>query len=184
MRTYGNPPISEEEYNKRLDEIRAKGASIPLMADTPDEEKEKNLEAWGKVQKEITEFQDKYTLNPPEKSYVITKIGMCGGACPFQVEALTDDGKEVYARFRSGFLRVDIDGVTIYAKQLDYGEDEDHSIEFYKSTGLNEEQAKSAQRSNELMKLMNGGYVSYLGTMSYEQLVEATKGYIEWPNQD
>lgn len=38
----------------------------------------------------------------------ITKILGCGGACPFQFDALTDDGRMVYGRYRHGRLSVQI----------------------------------------------------------------------------
>lgn len=36
----------------------------------------------------------------------ITKIINHGGACPFQIDALTDDGRMIYGRYRHGYLRV------------------------------------------------------------------------------
>lgn len=29
-----------------------------------------------------------------------------GGACPFQIDALTDDNRRIYGRYRHGYLRV------------------------------------------------------------------------------
>ena len=36
----------------------------------------------------------------------ITKILNYGGACPFQIDALTDDNRRIYGRYRHGYLRV------------------------------------------------------------------------------
>ncbi len=36
----------------------------------------------------------------------ITKILGHGGACPFQIDALTDDDRLIYGRYRHGYLRV------------------------------------------------------------------------------
>ena len=36
----------------------------------------------------------------------VVKIESEGGACPYQVEAVTDDNRPVYARYRHGHLRV------------------------------------------------------------------------------
>lgn len=38
----------------------------------------------------------------------IVKIESEGGACPYQIEALTDDNRPVYVRFRHGHGRVEI----------------------------------------------------------------------------
>lgn len=38
----------------------------------------------------------------------ITKILNHGGACPFQIDALTDDDRLIYGRYRHGYLRVHI----------------------------------------------------------------------------
>jgi hypothetical protein len=35
----------------------------------------------------------------------IAKIDYAGGACPYQLEATTDDGKWLYIRYRGGMLR-------------------------------------------------------------------------------
>ena len=35
----------------------------------------------------------------------IKTILLAGGACPYQLEALTDDGKWLYIRYRNGMLR-------------------------------------------------------------------------------
>lgn len=36
----------------------------------------------------------------------ITKILNYGGSCPFQIDALTDDDRRIYGRYRHGYLRV------------------------------------------------------------------------------
>lgn len=36
----------------------------------------------------------------------IARIDSMGGACPFQIEAYTDDDREVYVRYRWGHLRI------------------------------------------------------------------------------
>ncbi len=38
----------------------------------------------------------------------ITKILGYGGACPFQIDALTSDDRLIYGRYRNGYLRVRI----------------------------------------------------------------------------
>ena len=36
---------------------------------------------------------------------VLKTIHIAGGACPYQLEATTDDGKWFYLRYRNGMLR-------------------------------------------------------------------------------
>ena len=36
----------------------------------------------------------------------ITKILGYGGSCPFQIDALTDDNRKIYGRYRGGRVRV------------------------------------------------------------------------------
>lgn len=36
----------------------------------------------------------------------IAKILNHGGSCPFQIDALTDDDRMIYGRYRNGYLRV------------------------------------------------------------------------------
>jgi hypothetical protein len=35
----------------------------------------------------------------------VTKIIYSGGFCPYQLEALSSDGREIYLRYRGGYLR-------------------------------------------------------------------------------
>lgn len=48
----------------------------------------------------------------------IVHIREFGGACPTQLEGETDQEQSVYARFRHGFLRVDVNGETVFHKCL------------------------------------------------------------------
>lgn len=45
---------------------------------------------------------------------VVAKVTNAGGACPFQVEGVTDKGEEVYARYRWGNLRVEVNREIVY----------------------------------------------------------------------
>jgi len=52
----------------------------------------------------------------------VIKIKQTCYACPSQWEGMTDDGKDVYIRFRWGSLRLDIDGKTV--AEMNVGDDD------------------------------------------------------------
>jgi len=186
-RLLGNPPdqITEEEKEQRIQEIMDAQRELVRPQVDADEKSDRNyLLKVGELEAKIVEIEKKYPDLPPEKPIVVAKVKWFGGACPTQLEGTTEDGKEVYARYRGGRVRVEIGNEVLFSKQLDYGEDDDHSLEYYMKTfGYDEERAKKSVESHELMKLMNGGYVSYRGTLSYQELIEATKGWLEWPKE-
>jgi len=185
-RLLGNPPdqITEEEKAKRVQEIMDAERELVSPGDADEKASRNYLLKIGEFQAKLIEVERKYPDLPPEKPIVVAEVTSFGGACPTQLEGKTEDGKEVYARYRGGRLRVEIDNEVLFSKQLDYGEDDDHSLEYYhKVFGYDEERAKKSLESHELMKLMNGGYVSYHGTLSYDALIEATEGWLVWPRE-
>jgi hypothetical protein len=139
------------------------------------------LDEYSEFARQSVEVERKYPDLPPEKPVEITEIHMTSGACPTQFEGRAADGREVYVRYRGGYLSVSLDGEDLYGQQLDWGEGDDHSLEHYKELMKDEEKAKQMVQSHETLKKFNGGYVSYDGTLSYEQLMEATKGWFIWP---
>lgn len=74
----------------------------------------------------------------------ITKILGYGGSCPFQLDALTDDNRRVYGRYRHGYLRVyvsakddltedgAVDGFCIFRKDMGKPFDGYMSLEEFK----------------------------------------------------
>ena len=42
----------------------------------------------------------------PKPMIKITEILNYGGSCPFQIDALTDDNRRIYGKYRNGYLRV------------------------------------------------------------------------------
>jgi hypothetical protein len=61
--------------------------------------------------------------------YTVTSIKQTCYACPSQWEGKTDEGDEVYIRFRHGGLRLDINGETEYSEDLSDGLDGFISLE-------------------------------------------------------
>ena len=53
----------------------------------------------------------------------ITKLTETCSACPTQFSGETDDGSNVYIRFRFGQLRIDVDGESIYNESVSNGLD-------------------------------------------------------------
>lgn len=76
-----------------------------------------------------------------------------GGACPFQIDALTSDGRMIYGRYRFGNLSVQI------------GEAGDHS-------------EYAAVRGEEILRKKVGG--EYDGSMDLETFKEHTKTTLDF----
>lgn len=53
-----------------------------------------------------------------EKPLIITELRCVCGACPLAYEGKTDDGREVYIRYRWGTVRLDLDGETLVRRQV------------------------------------------------------------------
>ena len=83
----------------------------------------------------------------------ITKILNYGGACPFQIDALTDDNRLIYGRYRWGHLTVSI------GSQDDLSED----------AAIKKESIFSAQIGGE-----------FDGCMGLDEFKEHTKATIDW----
>lgn len=112
---------------------------------------------------------------------VVAEVTEEGGACPYQVEGKTDKGERVYARYRSGYLRVEVNGKVVLAKQVGKDQNDDEEIERLRKSGCSEE---SIQSTEQMLKLMreHQGYVCFDGFMDMDQLRKATEGEIQWPN--
>lgn len=111
-------------------------------------------------------------------------------ACPSQWEGTTSEGKRVYARYRWGFLRVDVDNETVFAKQIGKEATEDDDELVYASmrnNGWEEEAIRSIRNSTETMRklcLERGEKLSFDGHLSYVDLRRATAGVLSWPSTE
>ena len=83
----------------------------------------------------------------------ITEILNYGGSCPFQLDALTDDDRRIYGRYRGGSIRVYV------GKNVDLTDDGviDGHLYFY--------------------NLIGG---EFDGTISLEEFKEETKSVLDW----
>jgi len=111
-------------------------------------------------------------------------------ACPSQWEGTTSEGQHVYVRYRWGFLRVDVDNETVFAKQIgaEATTDQDEQVyENMRASGWEEEAIKSMQSSTETMRRLaqeRGEKLSFDGHLSYQDLRKVTQGVISWPHQE
>lgn len=86
---------------------------------------------------------------------IVTKVIQTCGACPSQWEGETADGRFVYARYRSGHMRVD---VAANEQEWTHGRDDCVYEEDF------------------------GGWLD--GYITYDELKAHTAGVLEWPDDD
>lgn len=104
-------------------------------------------------------------------------------ACPTSWVGKTDDSKEVYARYRWGYLCVTVDNETVYHRF--HGKpDEDDLADSMLKAGWSDEVVRKMKSSEEMMKSLCeevGQQMSYDGSLTYDELREYTKDCIKWP---
>jgi hypothetical protein len=114
---------------------------------------------------------------------VVAKVTSAGGACPFQVEGVTDKGEEVYARYRWGNLRVEVAGEVVYRwRKKEEPESDEARIASYRAVGMKEDMIEKMESSHKMMEEFCQGSISYHGYMTYDELREITAGVIQWPD--
>lgn len=120
---------------------------------------------------------------------IVKKIIYAGGACPFQVEALTDKGEEIYARYRWGNLSIEITQANgereiVFQKQIGKDQDDAAQIKIMRESGINEERIASMTETFKNMRLLSKDEpLCFDGYMSMDELRSATKEFIEWPSE-
>lgn len=113
---------------------------------------------------------------------VVAKVTSAGGACPFQVEGVTDKGEPVYARYRWGNLRVEVANEIVYRWRKNEDQDDDARIAEYRASGMNEETIKSMETTFKTMREFGQGPLCFDGSMDMDELKELTAGIIQWPD--
>ena len=114
---------------------------------------------------------------------------MTCGACPTSWEGMTNEGKSVYARYRWGHLRVEINDEIVFGKQL--RDDPPDSVDHYEQLhreGWNIDTVLTMMESDENLRILceqvgEQGF-SYDGILGYTDLKEATKEIIQWPESE
>lgn len=112
---------------------------------------------------------------------VVAKVTNAGGACPFQVEGVTDKGEEVYARYRWGNLRVEVNREIVYRWRKKEDQDDETRIKEMREAGMKEDHIQSMETTFKMMR--ESGFVPWYGHMTYDKLKEITAGIIQWPDE-
>ena len=116
--------------------------------------------------------------------YNVKTVLNYGGACPFQLEGLTDWDEEIYVRYRGGNLRIDINDKTVFSKRIGENETDKHLIEDMKNRlHYTDEQIQKRLEGFQMMREMNNGYLCFDGYLTIQELIEETKEIINWPEE-
>lgn len=113
---------------------------------------------------------------------IVKEIYEAGGACPFQLTGITDKGEEVYVRYRSGTLRVEIAGQTVFCKFIGVDQNDQDYLDMMKQAGISPEHIADMAKSFETMRAYSK-VICFDGSLTLEELFEATEGIIQWPQQ-
>ena len=124
-----------------------------------------------------------------EAMITIKQIKNLHTACPSQWEGETDDGQDVYVRYRGGELSIEIGDSFVFCRFIDEHmtmEKMEKWVAQLKEEGLHESIAESMLSShrNIIDFLPEGEQFSYHGDLKYERLVNQTKDLINWPATD
>ena len=178
-RFLGNSPdqISEGEKKRRLEEI-SKEKRLAR-----EEKDERFIETVNALTKEEVELDQKYPDLPPEQPIVVKEIKQDCDFCPSSWVGQTVDSKEVYARYRWGYLSVTVANETVFGKQLDEDKRSEDEVkaDAQKNWGENQDRVDSMVNTWRMLKEFGGGVISYDGSLSYRQLREATENWFIWP---
>ena len=145
---------------------------------------EENVELYAELIKQRNELENKYPLVPDEP-YKVSHIEKTCYACPAQWEGKTQCGKSIYARYRGGRFRLEINEEQILAKQLHNDPNltlEEHILKDDSKSILKRtlEEKMRDWEMEQFFRKMNGGHHSYDGYLSDAQLVAATVGYLDF----
>jgi len=186
-RLLGDPPdqITEQEKARLIKEIEDKKTTLcdNKCEYTDSGEFLKQINA---LTGEEFILNQKYPDLPPENPIIVTDVKRECGGCPTSWSG-DYNGKEVYARYRGGYLSVtliDTDGgesQQIFGKQLDSDERTEDQVRAQAENDYdNDERVQSVVDTWRLMKEFNGGIISFDGYLTYDELKEATKGWFIW----
>ena len=133
------------------------------------------------IQKLILFVEENYP-DYPEVPYFVKTIDNLGTLCPTQWEGETKCGKKFYCRYRGGVFSLDVDNKTIYRIQLE--NDPEITVEEYlkKDNPFNYslEDRKRHWETEIFYRRINGGRHSYGGILSNQEMINATKGFLDF----
>jgi hypothetical protein len=95
---------------------------------------------------------------------------------------MTDDGKKISATYRSGTLHIEADGQSVFSKFIGTDQNDEEVIAKYRKGGMDEDTVQKMITTFETMRsVWPKGPLSFELYLTYEQLKEATKDVIKWP---
>lgn len=108
------------------------------------------------------------------------------GACPKTWNGITSDRKKVFVRYRWGNLRIEVDNQTVFFCKVDEETDEERQ-ERHDGLRASFSEEVVIQSDKDMLALFEAagdpGH-SYDGNLDYNELVEITKSYFQWPETD
>ena len=171
-----NKEFKEELVNFLEEKIRSSNEKISLLNDPASEI---FLNQFCLAQKLINEINKEYP-SYPEQPYLVDTIDRISYACPSQWLGKTKCGKEIYCRYRGGKFSLEINDELIHHVRL--RNDPEISLEEF----LKKEDDKDIEQKINYWKLehyfrkINGNGHSYHGLLSNEEMMEVTKGFLDF----
>ena len=111
----------------------------------------------------------------------VASVSNYGGACPFQLDGITDDGLAVYVKYRAGNLRIIVDDEIVFSEKIGENATEESLRADMARFNYSEEKIQERLKSYEILREVNNGYLCFDGYLTVAELVEATKDSITWP---
>lgn len=106
-------------------------------------------------------------------------------ACPAQWEGKTVNHEKVYVRYRWGRLRVEINDRIVFSEFIGEDQDDEEEEAMLRKSGMSEDLIEKMISSTKTMRQYNPGQpVCFDGSLTYEELCEATKNHFMWPTSE
>ena len=114
----------------------------------------------------------------------VASITRTTSACPAQWEGLTDDGKDVYVRYRSGWLSIEVGDVEEFCDFIGEDQNDEEELARMKRIGMSDEHLSGMKTTFETMRKFGRGPLCFDGYMEFEELKEATLKSFAWPENE
>lgn len=139
-----------------------------------------NLNGYAAFQRIINLLNKEYP-NYPEQPYMVDTIDRVSYACPSQWIGKTKCGKEIYCRYRGGKFSLEINNATVHHIRL--RNDPEVSLEDFlkgQDDPIAIEQKTKQWETEMYFRKINGGEHSYHGLLSNNEMMEVTKGFLDF----
>ncbi len=120
----------------------------------------------------------------------VASISVSCWACPKSWEGVTEDGRQVYVRYRWGAFRIDIDDVTVFHCREDEETEEEAKTKYAEMRKMKPSflSVDDMEKSDTVMKkfMAENGFEghSYKGDIEYSEIVRLTAGWFVWPEHE